>query len=58
MSLQEAWEFDIAFDTATGHVTRVAARDNEKYATYIKAQNQATDASQATVEMLGIWLMN
>jgi hexulose-6-phosphate isomerase len=52
MSMPEAWEFDIAFDPATGHVTRVAAGDNEKYAAYIKAQNQATDASRAAVEKL------
>jgi hexulose-6-phosphate isomerase len=52
MPMPEAWEFDIAFDSATGHVTRVAAGDNEKYAAYIKAQNQATDASRAAVEKL------
>jgi hexulose-6-phosphate isomerase len=52
MPMPEAWEFDIAFDAATGHVTRVAAGDNEKYAAYIKAQNQATDASRAAVEKL------
>ena len=52
MPMPEAWEFDIAFDPATGHVTRVAAGDNEKYAAYIKAQNQATDASRAAVEKL------
>jgi hexulose-6-phosphate isomerase len=52
MPMPEAWEFDIAFDAATGHVTRVAAGDNEKYAAYIKAQNQATDTSRAAVEKL------
>jgi L-ribulose-5-phosphate 3-epimerase len=52
MPMPEAWEFDIAFDPATGHVTRVADGDNEKYAAYIKAQNRATDASRAAVEKL------
>jgi len=52
MPMPEAWDFDIAFDAATGHVTRVAAGDNEKYAAYIKAQNQATDTSRAAVEKL------
>ena len=50
--MPEAWDFDIAFDSVTGHVTRVAAGDNEKYAAYIKAQNQATNASRAAVEKL------
>ncbi|MEI6392073.1 MAG: hypothetical protein WCT12_13320 [Verrucomicrobiota bacterium] len=31
MAMPEAWEFDIAFDAAAGHVTRVAAGDNENY---------------------------
>ena len=52
MPMPEAWEFDIAFDAANGHVSRVAAGDNEKYAAYIKAQNQATDTSRAAVEKL------
>ena len=30
MPMPEPWEFDIAFDNATGRVTRVAAGDNEK----------------------------
>ena len=50
MAMPEAWDFDIAFDAKTGHVTRVAGGDNEKYAAYIKAQNQATDSSRAAVE--------
>lgn len=52
MPMPEAWDFDIAFDSATGHVTRVAAGDNEKYAAYIKAHNHATDTSRAAVEKL------
>jgi hexulose-6-phosphate isomerase len=52
MPMPQPWEFDIAFDAATGHVTRVAAGDNEKYAAYIQAQNRATDTSRAAVEKL------
>jgi L-ribulose-5-phosphate 3-epimerase len=50
--IPEAWEFDIAFDEKTGRVTRVAAGDNSKYAAYIEAQNQATEASRKAVERL------
>ncbi len=50
--MPEPWEFDIDFDHATGHVTRVAAGDNSRYAAYIKAQNRATDTSRAAVEKL------
>lgn len=52
MAMPQAWEFDIAFDEKTGHVTRVAAGDNSRYEAYIKAQNQATDTSRAAVEKL------
>ncbi len=52
MPMPEAWEFDIAFDEKTGHVTRVATGDNSKYEAYIKAQNRATDTSRAAVEKL------
>ena len=52
MPMPEAWEFDIAFDPKTCHVTRVAAGDNSRYEAYIKAQNHATDTSRAAVEKL------
>lgn len=52
MPMPEPWEFDIAFDEKTGHVTRVAAGDNAKFEDYIKAQNRATDTSRAAVEKL------
>lgn len=52
LPMPEPWEFDIAFDEKTGHVTRVAAGDNSKYEAYIKAQNRATDTSRAAVEKL------
>ncbi len=50
--IPEAWEFDIAFDEKTGHVTRVVAGDNSRYAAYIEAQNQATEASRRAVQRL------
>ena len=50
--MPEAWEFEIEFDEKTGHVSRVAAGDNAKYAAYIKAQNEATDISRKAVEQL------
>jgi len=50
--MPEPWEFDIAFDPTTGHVTRVAAGDNSRFEAYIKAQNHATDTSRAAVERL------
>src|SRR5215471_10279204 len=52
MPMPEPWEFNIAFDDKTGHVTRVAAGDNARFEAYIKAQNHATDTSRAAVEKL------
>jgi len=52
MPMPEPWEFQIAFDEKTGHVTRVAEGDNTKFEAYIAAQNRATDTSRAAVEKL------
>ena len=52
MKTPEAWEFDIAFDPATGHLTRVVKGDNEPYRAYIEAHDHATDASRQTVRKL------
>jgi len=52
MPMPEPWEFDIAFDPATGHLSRVVAGDNSKYEAYILAHNQATDTSRSAVEKL------
>lgn len=52
MAMPEAWEFQIEFDPANGHLTRVAAGDNARYADYIAAHNEATDASRKAVERL------
>ncbi len=48
--IPKPWDFDIEFDEATGHVTRVVKGDNSPYAAYIKAQNLATDASRRVIE--------
>ena len=50
--MPQPWEFDIEFDEQTGRVTRVVKGDNGPYEAYIKAQNQATDASRKAVEQL------
>ena len=52
MAMPEPWEFDIAFDPQTGHVTQVVPGDNSRFETYIKAQNHATDTSRAAVQKL------
>lgn len=52
MSMPEAWQFDIQFDPASGHLKRVAQGDNSQYAAYIKAHDRATDTSRAAVEKL------
>ncbi len=46
------WEFQIAFDQATGHISKVVYGDNAPYADYIKAHNHATDASREWVTRL------
>ena len=52
MPMPEPWEFDIAFDPKTGHISRVVAGDNSRFEAYIKAHNHATDTSRAAVEKL------
>ncbi len=46
------WEFQIEFNDKTGHLTRVVYNDNARFADYIKAHNQATDASREWVSKL------
>jgi len=48
----DPWEFDCQFDPATARVTSVVKGDNANWADYIKAQNDATDASRAAVQKL------
>jgi hexulose-6-phosphate isomerase len=52
LPMPQPWEFELEFDEQTGHVTRVAAGDNQTYQPYIQAQNRATDASRAAVQKL------
>ena len=52
MPMPDPWEFDIEFDEKTGHVKKVAAGDNSRYAKYIAAHNHATDTSRAAVRKL------
>ncbi len=52
IAMPEPWQFNIVFDEKTGHVTRVADGDNQKYQAYMAAQNRATDTSKAAVEKL------
>ena len=52
MAMPEAWEFQIEFDEKTGHISKVAAGDNEKYKAYIEAHNWAVDSSTKAVKEL------
>lgn len=51
-AMPKPWEFDIAFDEKTGHVTRVVIGDNGPYAEYIEAQNNATDMAREALKKL------
>jgi hexulose-6-phosphate isomerase len=42
--MPKPWEFRVEFDHKTGHVTKVAEKDNERYGEYIAAHNRAYDA--------------
>ncbi len=52
MKMPKPQEFAIEFDEQTGHLTRVAAGDNEPYADYLKAHNHANDTSREAVKRL------
>ncbi|MEI7899458.1 MAG: sugar phosphate isomerase/epimerase family protein [bacterium] len=52
MAMPQPWELAVEFDEKTGHVTRVAAGDNDRYKTYIEAQNRATDTSREAIKKL------
>jgi hexulose-6-phosphate isomerase len=52
MAMPQPWEFAVEFDEKTGHVSRVAAGDNERYKAYIEAQNRATDTSREAIKKL------
>ena len=52
LAVPQHWEFDIAFDEKTGHLTRAVAGDNTKYQPYIDAHNHAADASRQAIQKL------
>jgi len=52
LRMPRAWEYQIEFDPANGHLTRVVYGDNTPYADYISAHNHATDASVEWVKRL------
>jgi len=52
VAVPEPWEFEIAFEEETGHLTRVVAGDNAKYAPYIEAHNRALDGARESVRRL------
>lgn len=52
VAMPEPWEFDIAFDEKTGHLTRVVAGDNAKFAPYIEAHNRSMDGARESVKRL------
>ena len=52
LRMPRPWEFQIEFDPADGHFSKVVYGDNAPYADYIKAHNHATDASREWVSRL------
>jgi L-ribulose-5-phosphate 3-epimerase len=52
LRMPRPWEFQIEFNPANGHLTRVVYGDNAPYADYIKAHNHATDTSIEWVKRL------
>jgi len=52
VAVPEPWEFDIEFDEKTGHLTRVVAGDNAKFAPYIEAHNRAMDGARESIKRL------
>jgi len=46
------WEFQLEFDSRTGHVTKVVAGDNSPYAEYMQAQNRAVTTSTEMIKRL------
>jgi hexulose-6-phosphate isomerase len=50
--MPKPWEFRLEFDHRTGHLTKVAEKDNERYREYIAAHNRAYDAFQGSIGKL------
>jgi L-ribulose-5-phosphate 3-epimerase len=51
-SMPQPWEFDIEFDEATCHVSRVVKGDNGPCREYMERQNMATDSSRKAIQRL------
>ena len=52
LRMPRPWEFQIEFNPANGHLSRVVYGDNAPYADYIAAHNHATDTSLEWVKRL------
>ena len=50
--MPKPWEFRVEFDGKTGHLTKVAQKDNERYGEYIAAHNGAYDAFEDSIGKL------
>ncbi len=50
--MPEAWEFDIRFDPASGHLKQVVSGDNGPYTDYIATHDRSVDASREAVKRL------
>jgi len=50
--MPEAWDFDIRFDPANGHLKQVVAGDNGPYADYMATHDRSVDASREAVKRL------
>jgi hexulose-6-phosphate isomerase len=55
MKMPQAWEFDIEFDPATGHLMRVVKGDNEPYKAYIEAHDHATEETGVVIAVENVW---
>ena len=52
MRMPRPWEFQVEFNPANGHLSKVVYGDNSPYADYIAAHNHATDTSVEWVKRL------
>jgi len=52
VAMPKPWEFDVEFDPANGHLTRVVKGDNAPYKAYIEAHDRATDAARESIKKL------
>ncbi len=50
--MPEAWEVDIRFDPASGHLKQVVSGDNGPYTDYIATHDRSVDASREAVKRL------